>query len=83
MINWDRALMRVRPAMPRDVRVKMPVLILWGKQDVALSYEMAEESLRYCTDGTLIAFDDATHWVQHDEAEAVNRRLLEFFRKSG
>lgn len=80
MINWYRALMRFRPAMPRDVRVKMPVLILWGKNDVALSYEMAEESLRYCEDGRLVAFEHATHWVQHDEAESVNRALLDFFK---
>ena len=79
MINWYRALMRFRPSMPRDVRVKMPVLILWGKNDVALSYEMAEESLRYSEDGRLIAFENATHWVQHDEAEAVTKELLAFF----
>lgn len=79
MINWYRALMRFRPTMPRNVRLKMPVLILWGKNDVALSYEMAEESLRYCENGSLVAFDDATHWVQHDEAEAVSQKLLTFF----
>ena len=78
MINWYRALIRFRPTMPRDVRVKMPVLILWGRKDVALSYEMAEKSLRYCEDGNLVALDDATHWVQHDEADAVSQKLLIF-----
>lgn len=82
MINWYRALMRFRPAMPRDLRLKMPVLILWGKQDVALSYEMAEESLRYCTDGNLVAFENATHWLQHDEPEAVAAQLIRFFHSS-
>ncbi len=79
MINWYRALMRFRPSMPRDLRLKMPVLILWGKNDVALSYKMAEESLRYCQNGQLVAFDKATHWLQHDEAEAVTQNLLAFF----
>ncbi len=83
MINWYRALMRFRPAMPRDVRLNMPVLILWGKNDVALSYEMAQESLRYCTNGKLVTFENATHWVQHDEAEAVSQSLLDFFRSPG
>ncbi len=78
MINWYRALMCHRPAMPHDVRVKMPVLILWGKNDVALSYEMAAESLKLCLQRQLLAFEDATHWVQHDAAEAVNRALMEF-----
>jgi len=91
MIHWYRALIRLRPMITRDdpgalrgavsgdIRVKMPVLILWAKNDVALSYEMAEESLRYCEDCKLVAFEDATHWVQHDEAEAVSQHLLEFF----
>ena len=26
----------------------------------------------------LVLFEEATHWVQHDEAEAVNQLLLEF-----
>ncbi|MEJ5222810.1 MAG: alpha/beta hydrolase [Anaerolineales bacterium] len=79
MINWYRALARRRPAMPRDVRVKLPVLILWGRQDVALSAEMAAESAALCDNARLIYFDNATHWVQHDEPEAVNNALLEFF----
>ncbi len=80
MINWYRAMLRFRPSIPRDVRIKVPVLILWGKQDLALSYEMAEQSLRYCQDGRLVAFDDATHWVQHDELEAVAKELLGFLK---
>ncbi len=82
MINWYRALMRFRPTMPRDLRLKMPVRILWGKKDVALSHEMAEESLRYCPQGQLTYFENATHWVQHDEAEAVSLALVEFLRQT-
>jgi pimeloyl-ACP methyl ester carboxylesterase len=59
----------------------MPVRILWGKQDIALSAEMAEDSLNLCNNGELIFFENATHWVQHDEAEAVTHKLLEFFKQ--
>jgi hypothetical protein len=38
---------------------------------------MARPSLDYCEDGRLIFFPDATHWVQREEAEEVNRHLLE------
>ena len=78
MLNWYRALLRYRPPLPADGRVHMPVLILWGMHDVALSARLAESSLRYCTDGRLIRYPDATHWVQHDEALAVNEALLAF-----
>lgn len=80
MINWYRALIRFRPSMPRNVRLQMPVLILWGKNDLALSYEMAETSLAYCEDGRLVAFNEATHWVQHDEAEAVTQKIIAFLK---
>jgi epoxide hydrolase 4 len=81
MINWYRALMRFRPAMPNKARVEMPTLILWGRQDLALSAEMAQDSLKFCKNGELIYFENATHWVQHDQAEAVNAHLVAFLRE--
>jgi epoxide hydrolase 4 len=84
MINWYRAMFRrtlrqgLRPTRPR--RVSVPTLMLWGEQDVALSAEMARPSIELCDQGKLVMFEHATHWVQHDEAEAVNAQLLEFFR---
>jgi pimeloyl-ACP methyl ester carboxylesterase len=80
MINWYRAMVWHRPPTPKDIRLQMPVLIQWGKQDVALSYEMAEESIKLCDNGRLIFYDNATHWVQHDEADAVNKELLAFLQ---
>ncbi len=79
MINWYRALARNRPALPGNPRLSMPVLILWDQNDVALSAEMAAESLKFCEDGRLVYFENATHWVQHDEAEAISARLAAFF----
>lgn len=78
MINWYRAAVRYLPKLLKDVRVKVPTLMIWGMQDVALSHRMARPSIDYCDDGKLVLFEDATHWVQHDEAEAVNQLLLEF-----
>lgn len=80
MINWYRALFKSRPSTPRKAKIEMPVLILWGKNDAALSSEMAENSLEYCQSGELVFFENATHWVQHDEAEAVTKKLIEFFK---
>ena len=79
MINWYRAILRFPPNRPANQRLQMPVRILWGKRDVALSAEMAVESLKLCERGELFYFENATHWVQHDEAEAISKHLLEFF----
>jgi pimeloyl-ACP methyl ester carboxylesterase len=54
------------------------MLMIWGMRDVALSHRMARLSIDYCTDGKLVFFEDATHWVQYEEAENVNQLLLEF-----
>ena len=78
MLNWYRAAVRHRPKLPKDARVKAPTLMLWGMQDVALSHRMARLSLDYCNEGSLVLFEEATHWVQHDEAKAVNQLLVEF-----
>jgi pimeloyl-ACP methyl ester carboxylesterase len=79
MINWYRAAFRERSKLNTNVRVQVPTLVLWGKRDVALSAEMAQESIELCDNGRLVTFENATHWVQHDEAEEVNRQLIEFF----
>ncbi len=85
MVNWYRAIFRrsLKHVLQRKGhsarRVKVPTLMLWGKQDVALSHEMVEPSIKLCDQGEAVLFEKATHWVQHDEADEVNKRLIEFF----
>ncbi len=78
MLDWYRALAR----LPRDPapRVRMPALILWGMQDHALQSGLAEASLALCDDGRLVWHPRATHWLPHEEPEAVNTELLAFLR---
>ena len=78
MLNWYRASFWYRPQITNDMRVRVRTLMLWGVNDIALSRRMARPSLDYCEDGNLIFFPDATHWVQREEAEEINRHLLEF-----
>jgi epoxide hydrolase 4 len=78
MLNWYRAAARYQPDITNDMQVRTRALILWGAKDFALSRRMARPSLDYCEDGRLIFFPDATHWVQREEPEEINRHLLEF-----
>lgn len=86
MLNWYRSIFNhsLRYFFQRNKaplrRVKVPTLILWGKNDVALSHEMVQPSLELCDNGKAVLFEKATHWVQHDEADAVNKNLIEFLR---
>ncbi len=84
MLNWYRAIVRrsFKYVFQRKLparRVKVPVLMLWGKQDAALSHEMVEPSMKLCEVGEAVLFEKATHRVQHDEADEVNKRLIQFF----
>ena len=78
MINWYRAAVRYRVPFP-DRTVRVPTRILWGERDRFLLPEMAHESLRYCANGELFTFAEASHWLQHEEPEKVSQQLVEFF----
>jgi pimeloyl-ACP methyl ester carboxylesterase len=78
MLNWYRAAVRRGWPLPWKPRIQPPALILWGKNDVALTTAGAEFSLELCADGRL-EYLDAGHFVQHEEPQAVNTRLIEFF----
>ena len=86
MLNWYRAAFRsgLRHAFRRTALparwVKVPTLMLWGRRDVALSVDMLQPSIELCDQGRFVLFDRATHWVQHDEADEINRHLIEFLR---
>jgi pimeloyl-ACP methyl ester carboxylesterase len=70
---------RMPVRMSGDLHIKVPTLVLWGAQDVALSLNMAQPSLDLCDAGKLVIFENASHWVQHDASDSVNEHLVEFF----
>jgi epoxide hydrolase 4 len=82
MLNWYRAA-PLRPSkffLDSDVsRVKVPALLIWGKNDQFAGETMARESLQYCDDGHLEILENATHWVQHEEPAQLNNLLSQFF----
>jgi pimeloyl-ACP methyl ester carboxylesterase len=79
MINWYRAALRAYPRWPKDPRVRVPTLLLWGTRDRYLSSAMAQPSLDLCDQGRLVLLEEATHWLHHEEPERVNVLLADFF----
>lgn len=78
MVNWYRAMHRHPPPVPADARVQVPTLLIWGARDRYLGRELARPSVELCDRGELVVIEEASHWVQFDAAEQVNRRLIEF-----
>jgi len=79
MLNWYRALfLQSSREIPRQ-KIQVPTLMIWGKLDPYLMWEMASESIAMCENGRLETLEDATHWVHQDQPEIVNQLLLDFF----
>jgi pimeloyl-ACP methyl ester carboxylesterase len=81
MVNWYRAIGRYSRELPRKPQVKVPVLIIWGQRDQFLLPQGAEASLELCANGQLIFLPEASHWVQHEEPEEVNRLIINFIKE--
>lgn len=80
MINWYRAAFR-HPEFNGPSDVIVPTLVLWGEGDKFLEASMAAESLHYCRTARVKYFPQATHWLQHDEPDAVNSEIENFIKE--
>lgn len=78
MVNYYRAAFQKPPRAPDSPRIVVPTLMIWGAKDVFLGREMAQPSIDLCNDGRLVFIEEATHWVQHEEPDNVNRLIREF-----
>ena len=82
MLNWYRAALLSPTKLavdPEASRVKVPALLILGKNDQFAGEAMARESLHYCDDGHLEMLETAGHWVHHEEPTQVNTLLSQFF----
>lgn len=79
MINWYRCVFQQSSQDISDKKIRVPTLMIWGKQDPHLMWQMAAESIRLCENGRLVMREDATHWVHQDEPEIVNQLLIAHF----
>lgn len=79
-LNWYRAAFRKPSPNPKTSRISVPTLLIWGKKDIFLGSEMAQESIDLCDDGQLVMMEDASHWLHHEKPEQVNQLISEFFK---
>jgi pimeloyl-ACP methyl ester carboxylesterase len=80
-INYYRALTRSQSTSftaALDPVAKMPTLLIWGERDTALGKELNNDLERYVPDLTLRFIPDASHWVQQERPDLVNRYMLDF-----
>lgn len=58
-----------------NIRITCPTLILWGEQDQAFVKENTDGVDEYVPDLKIKRFPDASHWLQHELPNEVNREI--------
>jgi epoxide hydrolase 4 len=78
-VNWYRAAFRSPLANLKKLpRIEAPTLLIWGEQDRALGPELLDGLDARIANLRIERIAQASHWVQQDAPEEVNRLLLEF-----
>jgi epoxide hydrolase 4 len=77
-LNWYRALRCGAAARGPATPVSVPVRVIWGDRDSFLEHGLAEAGAALCERAEVFHLPAATHWVQHEEPDAINRLLIEF-----
>ncbi len=77
MLNYYRALAR-RSSRSLKLRVTVPTLILFGRQDPTEEPGLAEASQTLCDDAKLHWLEEARHWIQREEPARVTGAIGDF-----
>jgi pimeloyl-ACP methyl ester carboxylesterase len=79
-INYYRAAFRGGPGnVRRSIQpINCPTLLVWGERDKYLVSALTRGLEPWVTNLRVHRLPHATHWVQHDEPQEVNRLLLGF-----
>ncbi|CAJ0942270.1 unnamed protein product, partial [Mesorhabditis belari] len=80
-INFYRAALRYPKEVTFNDFVKPPTLIVWGDADPFLIKEGAQQSVELCENGRVAYVEGASHWVQQDDPETVNRLIEQFLEE--
>ena len=62
-------------------KLDLPVLMIRGKNDDALTEDIFRGYDRYLSNAKLIALDECSHWVQADKSPEVNESLEKFLEE--
>jgi pimeloyl-ACP methyl ester carboxylesterase len=76
-INYYRNILDMVDEPPRHV-IKVPTLIIWGQEDKYLKPDLAHLSAKFVEDCTVHIIPGASHFVQQDVPDVVNKKIRQF-----
>jgi pimeloyl-ACP methyl ester carboxylesterase len=65
-------------ALARAARIEAPLQVIWGERDPALGIFLLDGLERFAPRTRIHCIPHASHWVQNEAPEEVNRTLLAF-----
>ena len=80
MINYYRAMVRPTAALQLR-RIDAPVLVLWGDRDPYLGSALAQPSRRWVPRARVEHLAGVGHFVQHEQPDVLNQRLVAFLKQ--
>ena len=84
MLNYYRAnIPRLARSARRLAPIECPTLLLWGEEDIYLSPTLATGNEALVADLTVHRFPGASHWIQQDAPDEVNRSIVAWARRHG
>eukprot|EP00731_Ephydatia_muelleri_P018919 Em0011g959a len=63
--------------------IQVPILILWGDDDLFLDKELCDQHSLVASNVTTRHIPNCSHWVQQDAYPLVNKHMREFLDESG
>lgn len=79
-LNYYRAAVRslLKRGTRVEVSIRLPVLLLWGERDAYATPRLTEGLNAWVPNLRIVRFLDASHWIQNDVPERVNRLIIDF-----
>jgi pimeloyl-ACP methyl ester carboxylesterase len=81
-INYYRNMFQQGIVEPRSWGIlKVPTLMIWGEDDIALGKELTYGTEKYVEDFRIRYISQCSHWVQQEKPQLVNQSIREFLKR--
>ena len=82
-INYYRAYIPRQEKLAAELPlITIPIQLLWGENDHALSLKNTEGLNAYVHDMRITRYPDASHWITDEKVAELSHKILEFCRSS-
>jgi len=77
--NGEQVMTPAQMKIP-NIRISCPTLVLWGEKDQAFVIENVVGVEEYMPNVRIKRFPNASHWLQHELPDEVNREIVNFLK---